>query len=58
MQRSTELDAVRNASDAAGVVARATPKGHEQVQIDFIAKRPAAKLDPLFEDYRDRAASI
>jgi hypothetical protein len=26
------------------------PKGHEQVQLDFTSKKPAAKLVPLFKE--------
>ena len=29
------------------------PKGHEQVQLDFAVKRPAAKLVPLFGEERE-----
>ncbi len=34
------------------------PKGHEQVQLNFTAKRPPAKLFALFEDEMDRAANL
>ena len=29
------------------------PEGHEQVQLDFTSKKPAAKLIPLFGDERE-----
>ncbi len=33
------------------------PKGHEQAQLDFTSKKPAAKLVPLFGEEGDPAGS-
>ena len=29
------------------------PRGHEQMQLDFTMKKPAAKLVPLFKDEQE-----